>query len=428
MSQNNNDPFFADRVYPDAQSIFSWHPKNLNEIKSECLIVLDTNILLAPYTVSQKSLSVIANSYGAIIDKNRMIVPAQAAREFARLRANKLTELHSALADLKSKNLKVDLKSYPLLQDVPEYVELRDVVEKITNASQEYKRTVGKLQEVIESWEWKDPVSQVYKRLFDANVVFDPELDHEYIEKDLTWRNQNGVPPGYKDSGKVGDLLIWHTILKVGAERKKDLIFVTGDLKADWWHRSNNQNLYPRHELVEEYRRKSEGASFHMLTFPSFLALYEVDPTVVEEVRNATPTYVRTNAVTISDGQLLIVRHNGRYGAAQPIKQVMSKDAEKEYIQYHSWFIPDGSAKFDQPSITQQYTGTARAPRGGDNIEVAQLHIGPIRLEWSGATNGAGYVYFGPSSTPSSEYELTVLDESDITQVDASRVQFFSPQ
>jgi rRNA-processing protein FCF1 len=428
MSQNNKDPFFADRVYPDAQSIFSWHPKSLAEIKSECLIVLDTNILLAPYTVSQKSLSAIADSYEAIIDENRMIVPAQVAREFARLHANKLTELHGALANLKSKDLNIDLKSYPLLQDVPAYVELRDVVAQITNMAQEFKRSIGKLQGVIEGWEWKDPVSQAYKRLFEANVVVDPELDHESIEKDLAWRNHNEIPPGYKDSGKVGDLLIWHTILKVGAERKKDLIFVTGDLKADWWHRSNNKNLYPRHELVEEYRRKSEGASFHMLTFPNFLTLYDVNEQVVEEVRSAIPSYVRTNAVTISDGQLLIVRHNGRYGAVQPIKQVMTRDAGKEYIHYHSWFLPDGSWKFDQLGTVETFTGTARLPQVGESIEESQLRIGPIRLEWSGDSTGMGYVYFGPSSTPSPEYELTVLNESDITQIDASQLQFYRPE
>lgn len=423
MSQNNKDLFFARRVYPDAQSIFSWSPKSLDEIKNECLVVLDTNVLLAPYTsVSQKNLSVIAGTYKFLIRENRMIVPAQAAREFARHRPTKLTELHSQLSDLKSKDLKISLGSYPLLEDVDEYSKVRELAEQITNLARDYKRSLGELVDVVESWEWNDPVSQVYEEIFGANVVVDPELDHEYIEKDLSWRKQNNVPPGYKDSGKVGDLLIWHTILKVGATRKKDLIFVTGDVKPDWWHQSNNINLYPRHELVEEYRRESKGASFHILTFPSFLSLYGVAERVVDEVRNATPKYAGSNAVMISDGQLLLVRHHGMYGAVQPVRQVVTP--EEEYIRYRSWFLPDGSRNFDQPSVVQTHTGAATLH---GSLEEAQLHIGPIRLEWSGASTGTGYVYFGPSVTPSPEYELTVLDESDITQVDPSQLQFFNP-
>ena len=290
MSQKDKDLFFADRVYPDVHAIFSWRPKSLDEIKRDCLIVLDTNVLLAPYTsVSQKNLSVIADSYKSLIRENRVIVPAQATREFARLRPTKLSELHNQLSNLRSKDLKINLGSYPLLEDVHEYAEVRELVEGITDLAQKYKSSLGELQKVIESWEWNDPVSQIYEELFNSDVVVDPELNHQNVEKDLNWRKQNGVPPGYKDSGKVGDLLIWHTILEIGATRKKDLIFVTGDVKADWWHQSNNQNLYPRHELVEEYRRKSKGASFHMLTFPGFLSLYDVDEKVVEEVRNATP-------------------------------------------------------------------------------------------------------------------------------------------
>lgn len=79
MAEDGKDPFFAERVYADAPAIFSWHPKCFQEVKDDCLVVLDANVLLAPYTaVSQKNLSVIAETYKALIRKGRLVVPGQA--------------------------------------------------------------------------------------------------------------------------------------------------------------------------------------------------------------------------------------------------------------------------------------------------------------------------------------------------------------
>lgn len=119
MGQNDNDLFFAERIYMDAPAIFSWHPKSLHKIKDDCLVVLDANVLLAPYTsVSQKNLSLIAESYKLLIGEDRMIVPGQAAREFARNRPNKLTELHQQLSNLKSQDFRISPNPYPLLKDM----------------------------------------------------------------------------------------------------------------------------------------------------------------------------------------------------------------------------------------------------------------------------------------------------------------------
>jgi hypothetical protein len=99
----------------------------------------------------------------------------------------------------------------------------------------------------------------------------------------------HNIPPGYKDSGKedrgIGDFLIWLTILEAGKTRKKSLLFVSGEEKSDWFHKSEGRTLYPRYELVDEYRRSSEGQSFHMVSFSQFLNMYGASESTVEEVR-----------------------------------------------------------------------------------------------------------------------------------------------
>src|SRR5205085_6004956 len=48
---------------------------------------------------------------------------------------------------------------------------------------------------------------------------------------------------------------------------------------------SNKQALYPRYELIDEFRRSSGGQSFHIIKFSTFLDLYGASKKVVEEVR-----------------------------------------------------------------------------------------------------------------------------------------------
>jgi hypothetical protein len=80
-------------------------------------------------------------------------------------------------------------------------------------------------------------------------------------------------------------LLVWFTILEIGKSKNKDIIFVSGDQKSDWWHRIEEQSIYPRYELIDEFRRESGGHSLHIVPFSDFLDLYGASESAVEEVR-----------------------------------------------------------------------------------------------------------------------------------------------
>src|SRR5262249_54130348 len=105
------------------------------------------------------------------------------------------------------------------------------------------------------------------------------------LEKDILYK----LPPGYKDAGKddegIGDLLIWQTILEVAKTHGKSVIFVSADQKPDWWSKSEGSALYPRYELIDEFRRISLGQSFHIIRFSGFLDLYGASKEVVKEVQ-----------------------------------------------------------------------------------------------------------------------------------------------
>ena len=153
----------------------------------------------------------------------------------------------------------------------------------------DYKKTVKEVLAHIKNWTWDDPVSLLYADLLKGDVLQDLKYDKEEIQVELTRRQIHSIPPGYKDGGKedngIGDFLIWRTILEAGKTREKSLLFVSGEEKPDWFHKSEGQTLYPRYELVDEYRRNSKGQSFHIVSFARFLNIFGASKSVVEEVQ-----------------------------------------------------------------------------------------------------------------------------------------------
>jgi rRNA-processing protein FCF1 len=282
------DIFVANQTYPEAEKIFTARLKPLDEIKDDCFIILDTNSLLVPYNTGKESVEQIKRTYRSLVAKKRLIVPGQVAREFAKNRANKIVELFQQLSR-KANTPKLQRGKYPLLESLEEYQKALRLEEEIDETLGDYREAIEKVLNHIKQWTWNDPVSLMYGELFDSSVVFDPPVDKETIQVELTRRQIHGVPPGYKDASKddsgIGDFLIWQTILETGKAHKKSVIFVSGEEKADWRYKSEGQTLYPRFELADEYRRYSDGQSFHIVQFSSFLNLYGASEDVVEEVR-----------------------------------------------------------------------------------------------------------------------------------------------
>lgn len=285
-----SDIFALETTFPEADAVFTARPKSLQEVKDLDLFVLDTNTLLLPYLTGSKTLTEIKSTYEKLITAKRLLIPARVAREFASNRSRKIGEVYHALTDQQSRQQFSPQENYPLLEGISEYKELREVGRKLQDLMKEYRKAFGDVIKKVESWEWDDPISALYSDLFTPELIISQSLDTDSQRKAHAYRFANKIPPGYMDGGKaddgIGDLVIWQTILEIGKSFGKGVIFVTGEKKADWWHNSNKQQLYPRYELVDEFRRSSGGNSFHIITFSQLLEMFGASDTVVAEVRS----------------------------------------------------------------------------------------------------------------------------------------------
>jgi hypothetical protein len=116
--------------------------------------------------------------------------------------------------------------------------------------------------------------------IFEGRVGAKPTPDKlAAIRKEGEDRYSRHIPPGYKDikkagldSDKFGDLIIWKDLIEKAKADGRPLIFITDDVKEDWWQIHRGRKLGPRPELLEEFRLAS-GQDFHIYELGQFLRI-----------------------------------------------------------------------------------------------------------------------------------------------------------
>jgi hypothetical protein len=210
-------------------------------------------------------------------------------REFAVNRANKVGEIFDSLKKLESRLQIPEQPTIPILDGLEESAAMIARRREAEVAVKEYKGAVREALKTVQSWSADDPTFTMYRGVFNKEVVVSASEEIDDLVRMAEERYRLKLPPGYKDSGKVdggiGDFLIWKAILSLGASRKKSLLFISGDDKADWWHRSNDIPLFPRVELIDEYRRASGGKAFRIASLSRLLELHDVKADIVEAIR-----------------------------------------------------------------------------------------------------------------------------------------------
>ena len=283
------DPWALEKSFPSTKDILA--PSIITGASDDSIVALDTNALLLPFRVGTQELPKIEEIYSQLIALKRLFIPARVLREYIKNRDIRLGEILKELLDKGSRTEKNIMEIPPLLEGLEQTQAVVNAVNKLKEARSEYLKSSNALAAVIAGWRGNDPVTSMYYRLFSEEVVVDIDEPQSEVEKLCSERYRRKVPPGYKDAAKpdagIGDYAIWLTLLKLGRTHKKDLIFVTGEEKADWFVRSGKEGIYPRPELISEYRTASGGRRLRLSTLADVLTDMDVPEKIVQEVRDA---------------------------------------------------------------------------------------------------------------------------------------------
>jgi PIN like domain len=323
VNESPTELWTLEDVFPDAGQLLS-PSERVSAANADVLVALDTNALLLPFRVGKQELPQINDVYEKLISAGRLFVPARVIREFIKNRDGRLAEIAKGLRDKGSAVGGGGVDIPPLLEGLQETQAVADAAAELKRAGKTYLNATSKLVDLIRAWRGNDPVTAIYHKLFRGDVIIDVDETREDIEREWQTRLKRRIPPGYKDASKqdtgIGDFMIWLVILKLGKTRGKDLIFVTGEEKADWFVRADNEGIYPRPELVDEYRRVSNGRHLQLSKLADVLSDMKVPDAVVQEVREAeTAANTAVQAATtfnigLSEPVIVSSRHRSVFG------------------------------------------------------------------------------------------------------------------
>ncbi|MEQ9100775.1 MAG: PIN domain-containing protein [Imperialibacter sp.] len=322
-------------------SIFRFTEEEEKELFEKGHIVFDSSALLSFYGYSERISEEYFNKVFETL-KGRLWLPAQVIYEFEKNREKVITKpkgeyqnltksngrkdggylesiqndidlirkntksIHGQIKTLAERTIKDDKHPYISQKYISEFKDVLKAFESnIEILNQGYENllndTEKQIEEKIKELDEKSSSDNFRERL---DKYFDHGKPYSYVQmlefiKEGQFRYENEIPPGYKDEKEkigfqmYGDLLLWFQIIDYAKDKKKPIIFVTNDVKEDWWQQDDNgQNSdVPRHELLFEFKDKSKQKiwfyTIDRLIFKSNKYLdTEVSAEVIEEIQN----------------------------------------------------------------------------------------------------------------------------------------------
>lgn len=257
---------------------------------NQCLFIVDANVILDLYRYSEES----RNDLFAILEnekiEKRLWLPHQVAYEFQK---NRLTVILSKrdsflrveraftegidnlIQNVREKadefNRVNKLRKEPLFDTDEIFLALRKEIDEI-------KQKLEREREKILDHQDRDIIRERIDRLFNGKV------GQQYAKDELVViceegkkRFEKSIPPGYIDYpekvkskpadsenmyNQFGDFLVWKQIIDKSKATKTPIIFVTGDVKEDWFERIKGKTVSPRPELIREMKEEAGTATY----------------------------------------------------------------------------------------------------------------------------------------------------------------------
>jgi hypothetical protein len=285
------------------------------------LIVLDANTLLNLYRYQADTRRVLVDILASL--KDRLWVPHQAMFEFFENRISVIEsrseEAGQAIEDLHKKRLGLEavVRQWANRVGLPGdnierlittiHATIDDVADRISRHSSD-----DSLEQAENTA--KDPVIASLTSILQGSVGKPlPEDELLAAKKEARQRIVDKRPPGWRDANKrenpEGDYLIWYETLREARCRDTDVLFVTGDVKNDWWWMQNGEARGPLPELVHEMR-KIAGVRLFMLR-PESLLVHAGNALGIR-VSNDTVNDARRVAIELMQGYSYVEDGTGR--------------------------------------------------------------------------------------------------------------------
>ena len=258
------------------------HDDDYRKVFTEGMVAIDANVLLNLYRYTVEARDDLLSVLDSIRDN--LWLPNQVVTEFWRNRERVLRDPRDTektagdLSKLRERTTQI-LRAWANRVSLPR--ERAD--ELIETSADSFAHVIESVEQFADSSARStardtnnDPIIQRLGTLLAGRVgpKLDPDEQSAAVKEGMR-RVAEQQPPGYRDAGKdaenaASDYLVWEQLLVETELRRCDVLFVTADVKDDWWRREAGEPRGPRIELAEEMRVRTDRRLF-MLRPPQLL-------------------------------------------------------------------------------------------------------------------------------------------------------------
>jgi hypothetical protein len=346
------------------------------------LVVLDTNVLLSAYRFAPAARDELLTAMERLGD--RLWIPDQVAHEFHKNRLDVIAGQDAAYQQVLDS---INKHQHAIREEVSD--KIRALANRVALSDEESKRLQGLVSgcldaasgnvETLRSKHGPRELSSSDSILERLNTIFtgkvgDALTKDERVQSAEEAKRRMGakVPPGYEDSDGTGDYLVWaQTLTEAAKRRTRWLLFITNDVKEDWYRVVKGQTISARPELIEEAYAVA-NTHLVMQNVRSFLyhAREHLDVTISSETlqqAEVVPREARRQGATIVDLAMLTRRLEDREF------QLVLVDAEiRETREAMAIATAEYIATFDDPHL-QSNADDAHHERRSLNAKLERL-------------------------------------------------------
>lgn len=272
------------------EHFFEYYPQTQSELAAlwkDCVLVLDTNILLNLYRLTEST----RNDLLGILEKfsDKLWMPHQVGFEYHNNRESVIEsigyeKINSLIQD-EFANLKNKIRSEYSRNP---FISLDDWEKRITKESESIEKFLKNKYKEAPDYIREDGIQTSLNKLYTGKVgecLSIVDLQKIYDEGKIRYAAK--VPPGYEDEKEkkgrgerhlYGDLIIWKEIIGKSKKEGKDIMFVSDDLKEGWIRIVHGKKKGPRWELRREFYEESAGRNVMILNQQQFLDFIHNQP------------------------------------------------------------------------------------------------------------------------------------------------------
>ncbi len=245
-------------------------------LESNYIVVLDTNVLLNIYRYSPEFSDFAFECLKAI--KDYIVLPATVRLEYGKHCRGEFSKMERRIEEACKETAKqIEAAKSRIIgschglerlqfQDVEDLKaglsEKMDAVNAVLANFFENHAALGLIQR---AWAGTDYLLGFIEEIDSAGKIMSPPSQEDIYRwcEEGEKRYKTETPPGFKDAKnkdgvrKYSDLILWQEILRYARNQAVNVVFITDDVKADWWeHIEGNRQFHSK--LFEEFERTGQ--------------------------------------------------------------------------------------------------------------------------------------------------------------------------